>query len=481
MRSRVGFNARHMVGMAVAALLLGACEHDAPTWVEGLELQPETLQSVVTSGTARLRITVEKDDGSPAVGSVVAVVYKGAGPIRWAKVGSTGVVTFTDMPNNTSVCAHARSYVALSTAQHVRLYPAPVGTELDEPEGDPTQAPVITGPGGTSLLVSRETYLENCVHNPPVAMPSGRNWVDVKLQHQEAGTIDVAVRDLTGFERRDLQRGIILGGFIPGSSQPLFTCDDIPWLADGCDPDVPPGFLQSHTQEHTSLSFVPGEPFRIEALDRVLLDGRPVELVGTAGYKESPGPLVILGGEQLACNGDLYVEDAIGDARVLDIQGRVKHSIGVHYGEELTPDPTRVMVWFNMTADEGSLRYSTRTVFEGETSTRTFNAEYALRYVDGVYTCTLEKVWGAGVELGFGIELFCSVPVEGMTRVTIIQSGLFPPWLFHEFNVTTRGPGGGDSTEDPERSGPSRAWTEFVNSDVCTVPGGNDDRLDIRI
>jgi hypothetical protein len=496
MRLQAPIGAHAVVGLILVALLATACDRGVPSEVEVAELQPQMLQSIVTTGNARLAVTVLKSDGTPAKGSIATVVLKppvGAsqtkayGPIRHAEVGASGVVSWVDLPNNVSVCVHARSGVALSTARGVHLYPAPVGTLFDEPTGDPNQAAVVTGPNGTSEPLSRTAYLDNCVKTPPVALPGGRNWVDITLRHVRAHTIDVAVLDLLGVERRNVQRGVTLGGRIPGvSPSPVFNCDEIPWLADDplCSEQTPPGFLQSHTQGNKLLSAVGGAPFRLESLHQILLAGKPVELVGTAGYRDEldAGETVILGGEQLVCDANNSANDAIGDAAVLDIQGKVKYSIGVDYGVDLKPDPTVAVIWFAMTPEPGSMRYSSRTILEGQNATRSFNADITVGPdAEGKYRCQVDRVWGSAADLGQSVEVHCGLPAgSALARVTLIQRGL-SPWALFEFNVRTSGAGSGDSTEDPSRSGASRAWISIPNSGECTVLGGNDDRVAIRI
>lgn len=488
-------------------LFLAACADDAATRVAA-PADAELASQTAFSGNGKLEVTVHKADRSPAVGTVVTIVVSPPagtsdlaavqyGPRFWAEVGINGVALFENLPTGLRACVHARSDVALETVDltknsSVVLYPPPQPATILEPKGDRTQGAVLTGANLRAVPFSPGNYLQHCVNNPPLTLAAQGGHTKITLQHTLSASVDVKVLDLVGNVRGDVQRGVVTGGFIQGvAAQPIFTCNQIPWLrADPlCDTvETPPGFLHSTRGTPNPLSVAQGVPFRVEALDRVSVgDSDDVELVATQGYTGGAVTGNILVAENLVCRGgshpDDHIEHEIGNASGMDIQGLLKYSIGVGYATTLSPDPSRVSVWFDMTADDGTATFSTRTVPKGSNQTRSFSMNFSARVVGGEYRCTKTGESGQLFNLGASADVYCdtaSAP-PGMVRVTIIQRGI-PDWDSHEFNVKTNpDQGSGDSTWDPDRSGASRAFVPVPTYDVCTVSGGNDDRLAIRI
>lgn len=487
-------------------LFLAACADDAASRVAA-PADADFATQTAFSGNGVLEVKVEKADRSAAEWTVVTIVVsppagtsdldaKQYGPKFWKEVGANGVARFENLPTGLRACVHARSDVALETVDldHVNsteLYPPPQPATILEPKGDPKQGAVLTGANLKAVPFSPGNYLQHCVNNPPLTLAARGGDTKITLRHTSAASVDVKVLDLVGNERGDVQRGVVTGGFIQGvAAQPIFTCDQIPWLRadDSCTVETPPGFLHSTRGTANPLSVAQGVPFRVEALDRVSVGGNPgVELVATQGFTGGAVTNEILVAENLVCRGgshpDDHIEQESGNASGMDIQGLLKYSIGVGYGETLSPDPSRVTVWFDMTADDGTATFSTRTVPAGSNQTRSFSMDFSARYVGDEYTCTKTGESGQLVNLGASAQVFCdtaSTP-PGTVRVTIIQRGI-PAWSGHEFNVKTNpDQGSGDSTWDPDRSGASRAFVPVPTYDVCTVSGGNDDRLVVRI
>jgi len=492
------------LALPLVLFLATACDDGAATRVEAPEEASYTHLTDKPTGNAVLEVTVLKANRHPAIGSIVTVValpLSGTpeeekirwGPIQHKEVkDASGVVNFSNLPDGAKACVHVRSDIALSTAKHQDLYPAPLGTVLQEPTGDPTQAPVLTGANRRAVPFTPANYLAHCVKSPPLTLATQGSHTKITLQHNLAVSLDIKVLDLLGNPAPTIQRGIVAGGFI-GGKEPVFECKDIPWLTrdELCTDDVPPGFLISHRATPGALSVAHGIPFRVEALDNVKINGNDVELVATQGVTGLQALKPVLVGENLVCRGgskaEDHIVDAVGDATAMDIQGLVRFSIGVDYGVALKPDPSRTAVWFDMTADEGTVLYRSRTVLLGN-QTRTFSMEFsATRDEQNRYVCNVTsqsgQLYDPNDPLSTRAEVYCdeASAAEDLVRVTIIQRNI-PAWVDHQFSLRTDpDAGNGDVVPTPDRSDASRAFVTIPKHKVCTVPGGNDDRLAIRI
>ena len=464
----------------VLALTLAACGDPGTLDPDVPGATPLDPSAVVlpTSGTANLLARVVSN-GTAVPGAVVTIVLvaENGGPLWSTATDAAGEALFQSLPNGVSVCVHARYNISLEQASE-EVFPNELGSSVPEFAGTAKAVATAIATSSGSVPYSLDNYKDHCLDNPAVALSNGQNTVAVELDLTDAAVLVAQVLDVEGNPTTAL-RGVVGVGF---------TCAErtdgvpVPWVASAgnCDGGVYPGFLHMVTRSDTLYYPLDGGPFRVESMEGT-------GLVATAGFTGGliTGPVELLGGP-VVCDNRHAVEDAPGDASALDIVGDVAHSIGVG-NDNITyfdPDPSVTIVKFDVTVAAGRIDYNSRTVFQGEKSTRSLTASFDVN-ADG--TCTAAQVSGSATRGpgGSSADVYCAPYLDGtteMVRVTVIEDRGGRAFSTSEFNVQTNPAiGNGDSTFDPSRNGGQRAWIAFISDSTCPIEYVGDDRLKSRL